>query len=102
MFNHGVEEKIIQQRTGHRSMEGLRKYEQTSLQQHLCVSTILQEGTTPPSQPSTSTRSDLPTLNGCTFTGCTINILHPQPTADREFDAAKELQGVDVQDFMNY
>jgi hypothetical protein len=102
MFNHGVEEKIIQQRTGHRSLEGLWKYEQTSLQQHLCVSTILQEGTTPPSQPSTSTRSDLPTFSGCTLTGCTINILHPQPTADHEFDAAKELQGIDVQDFMNY
>jgi integrase len=37
----GVPEKIIQQRTGHRSLEALRKYEHISDIQHNAVSNIL-------------------------------------------------------------
>ena len=41
MFESGVPEKIIQQRTGHRSLEGLRHYEQTTMQQQQAVCNVL-------------------------------------------------------------
>ena len=41
MFESGVPEKIIQQRTGHRSLEGVRHYEQITAQQQQAVCNIL-------------------------------------------------------------
>ena len=41
LFTAQVPKKIIQQRTGHRSLEALRKYEHTSQQQDCAVSSIL-------------------------------------------------------------
>ena len=37
----GVPEKMIQERTGHRSLEALRMYERTSERQHQAVSAVL-------------------------------------------------------------
>ena len=41
LFEAGVPEKLIQQRTGHRSLEALRMYERVTEQQELAVSKIL-------------------------------------------------------------
>ncbi|XP_064384924.1 zinc finger MYM-type protein 2-like isoform X2 [Halichondria panicea] len=41
LYNAGVPEKIIKERTGHRSLESLRMYERTSDKQHHAVSRIL-------------------------------------------------------------
>ena len=41
MFAANVPEKIIQQQTGHRSLDGLRRYERTSLEQQRAVSLVL-------------------------------------------------------------
>ena len=41
MFEGNVPEKIIQQRTGHRSVEALRTYQHTSVHQHKAVSCLL-------------------------------------------------------------
>ena len=41
MFQAGVPEKLIQQRTGHRSIETLRKYERTSESRLLDVSNVV-------------------------------------------------------------
>ena len=41
MFESNVPEKIIQERTGHRSVEALRTYQRTSLQQQKAVSCLL-------------------------------------------------------------
>ncbi len=41
LYNGGVPEREIQQRTGHRSLEALRKYERTGEQQHKAVSSML-------------------------------------------------------------
>ena len=41
MYHIGVPEKIIQERTGHRSLEGLRSYERSNEQQHQAASAIL-------------------------------------------------------------
>ena len=41
MYHSGVPEKIIQERTGHRSLEGLRSYERSNEQQHQAASAVL-------------------------------------------------------------
>lgn len=41
LFEANVPEKIIQERTGHRSLKALRLYERTTDEQHLGVSSIL-------------------------------------------------------------
>lgn len=41
LFEAGVPEKIIKERTGHRSLEALRLYERTTRDQHQAVSVIL-------------------------------------------------------------
>ncbi len=41
MFQQGVPEKLIQERTGHRSLEGLRSYERLCESQHRAVSNLL-------------------------------------------------------------
>ena len=41
LFQSGVSEKVIKERTGHRSLEALRKYERTSDEQQVAVSEIL-------------------------------------------------------------
>ena len=47
MFQAGVPEKLIQQRTGHRSLEVLRQYEQTSELQLVDISNVLSNSDTP-------------------------------------------------------
>ena len=46
LFESGVPEKVIQERTGHRSVEALRTYEHISEKQHIQVSSILSAGST--------------------------------------------------------
>jgi len=41
LFQAGVPEKVIQQRTGHLSLQGMRHYERTTSQQQQAVSRIL-------------------------------------------------------------
>ena len=40
LFQANVPEKIIQQRTGHRSLEALRQYERTTSEQHQAVTQV--------------------------------------------------------------
>ena len=58
LFEKGISEKIIQERTGHRSLEALRIYEHTNTAQHQAVSNILPAGTMQPHPVSS-----YPTLN---------------------------------------
>ena len=41
MFATGVPEKVVQERTSHRSIDGLRQYERTSVEQHVVASQIV-------------------------------------------------------------
>lgn len=41
LFKRGVPEKIVQERTGHRSLDALRTYECSSAEQHKAASAIL-------------------------------------------------------------
>ena len=91
-YENNIPEKIIQERTGHRSLESLRCYERTSNLQHNTVSNILSTLSTNPQQPSTikathySSTSNMGVHQQCSMyttpagfsfkhlNGCTINI----------------------------
>ena len=77
LFIAGVPEKIIQERTGHRSIECLRMYERTTQKQQQAVSNILSEreetsfATQMNSVEKGSKSSSIPTM---TFNNCSVNI----------------------------
>ena len=56
MYQAGVSEKLIQQRTGHRSLDVLRKYERTSDVQLLDVSNVI-SGNRPTGSDAVSTNA---------------------------------------------
>ena len=96
MYERNVPEKIIQERTGHRSLESLRCYERTSGLQHQTVSNIL--SAPKPTQHSTCDRAHYshtmttdagvhkqrttyapPGFSFQHLNGCTINIVNSTP-----------------------
>ena len=46
LFQAGVPEKLIQERSGHLSLDGLRQYQRTTVSQHEAVSKVLTSGST--------------------------------------------------------
>ena len=90
LYHAGVPEKVIQERSGHLSVSGLRQYERTTLGQQQAVSRVLssKEGTTYQKQLSLQTSSrvipaqlPVPQMN---FSSCNVTIysgpcLPPQP-----------------------
>ena len=94
LFQASVPEKIIQERTGHRSLEALRQYERTTTEQHEAVSEVLssekpvtfQSVIQKQEKQQTVTRSALSPLTNISpvlnISGCTVNIQfnHPPPS----------------------
>ena len=86
LFTAGVPEKIIQQRSGHLSLQGLRHYERVTQQQQVAVSCVLSssENTSfdselekvsdTPKEPKPSATSAFQPTPQMNFTGCTVNI----------------------------
>ena len=102
LFQAEVPEKLIQQRTGHRSVEGVRRYERTSESQLLDISNIMSCGSKVPSNSALSaTKKQMPVatrklpydcqprmampsakksdnvtfvLNNCNFSGCSVTL----------------------------
>ena len=121
LFQSGVSEKLIQQRTGHRSTDALRQYERTSESQLVEVSNIMsgeksdkqqhggKEETSKVSPWSIQTQSihnqsiqSIQTppkivLNGCTFTGCSVTFSGNAFNNHRE-DTAELLKGLSYDD----
>ena len=68
LFQAGVPEKIVQERTGHRSVKALRLYERTTTNQHMVVSNILAapatELATDSDTPASSNEEALASSNG--------------------------------------
>ena len=99
MYETGVPEKVIQERTGHRSLEALRVYERTNAQQHQAVSSVLaaQHTCVYNEQHSTfSTVSLEPHPNRQNISvsfqnlhGCTININNTPPNPSFNFSQAE-------------
>ena len=93
MYESGVPEKLIQERTGHRSIEALRLYERSNASQHQAVSKILSdtrhvyhhtERHSMSRQSSTTQMYNVApfTTSGVSFQnlhGCTINITQTPP-----------------------
>ena len=81
LYQAGVPEKVIQERSGHLSISGLRQYERTTLGQQQAVSRILssREGTTFQKQLSLQTTSRVipaqpPPVPQMNFSSCTVTI----------------------------
>lgn len=99
MFQANVPEKITQNTTGHRSLDALRKYEQTSIEQHQVVSKVLMTGKSEsqplpaPAQPSqqqhtgTGLRNIFGNLTNCSIGSIMINI-KPSTTTTTTVGAA--------------
>ncbi len=76
LYTAGVPEKIIQERTGHRSLECLRMYERTSDCQHKAVSSSKEE-TTFNGQLSSNTSNQVQSTSfvpNMSFKNCSVNI----------------------------
>ena len=79
MYEHGIQEKTIQSRTGHKSVEALRVYERPSTEQHKeackALSNVTNKSEKQPvpmcNAPAHSIPSQPPVFN---FNGCSVNI----------------------------
>ena len=99
MFQAGVSEKLIQQRTGHRSIEGLRRYERTSETQLVDISNVVanNEAVDTSAPPSKS----LIPVHENTFTGCSLAFFGPASNVNNESIAAEVLDGISINDIFD-
>ena len=75
LYQAGVPEKVIQERTGHLSLTGLRQYERTSVQQHEAASHVLaaKENVTYQQQLSVQSHIAMPFQAPCySFAHCNV------------------------------
>ena len=72
LFQAGVDEQLIMKRTGHRSVDGVRKYKQISEEQNENLSEILNQEKKIKLNDQTGASKQMP-LN-ISFTNCTGNI----------------------------
>ena len=114
LFSAGVPEKVIQQRTGHKSLDALRRYENTSEHQYRSVSAILshsqrswQPHTTPWTAPARPTLTAGPVPGPSSFQfqnlqGCVINInTTSQPGLEVPPAQSFELTADEVKQFLD-
>ena len=90
LYESGVPEKVIQERTGHRSLEALRVYERTNEFQHKAVSSILNK-----THCEQSSR-----LSFNNLFGCTININAAPSTSSTT--SVMDLQSVDESNELDF
>jgi hypothetical protein len=90
LFQQKVPEKLIQERTGHRSTEALRKYERISEEQKISTSKML-NGTTDPNQPGPSS-STIAMCNPVASQLCLHQSLQHQPPVQPPLPAWFQLQ----------
>lgn len=104
LYQSGVDEQQIMERTGHRSLEGVRSYKRTSRQQREALSDILNRSTNPQATSSTSITHPPPavvkkdstscaftsqqqlrslSLTGASFQDCTVNFYVGSTTTKR-------------------
>ena len=112
LFQANVPEKLIMERSGHRSIEGVRKYERTGVQQELQVCNVLSSGKEPkknrnipnPWPTVSAVPSEHPTFSGCTFQNCTIQIVQPQPPIlpTTSYPPIDDFSDIDLQDFFDF
>ena len=111
MYDSGVPEKLIQERTGHRSTEALRCYERTNMQQHSAVSAVLSKPTQSSymeqmysvrsqktiSQQVVETKAcSIPSVSFENLHGCTININTAPSHASTSSQSLVDFSEVDI------
>ena len=76
LYRKGIDEQLIMERTGHRSIEGIRSYKRTDQQQQIEVSNILQVSSDNQSKRDRSTmppnESTSAVLSGLQLHNCTV------------------------------
>ena len=120
MFRQGVPEKLIQHRTGHRSVDGLRQYERVSEEQQAKISHTLATNCNPPasinqqgtadSKSASATAQQLldtvPMFSGCSFQGCQVQIAINMPSASVERSNALcedvDLGNIDIDELFKF
>ena len=122
MFQKGVPETLIMQRTGHKSLEALRKYESASDLQVArvsdtlsCVATKVESKEVESKQVSVKHQVEAPvsqsasalsafSLSGCNFQNCTVNFVSPSTSSTskcvRQSDL--ELDSVELDRFTDF
>ena len=118
MFATNVPEKLMMERSGHRSIDGLRQYERTNAVQELQVCNALQsrkevdmdKKAPGVAQPVLGLPS-LPGFSGCTFNNCTFKVATPfspvpakfQPPVQANFQAEVDyLASMNIQVFLHF
>ena len=111
MYASGVPEKLIQERTGHRSTEALRCYERTNMQQHSAVSALLStpapssymeqmysvQSRKTVSQKLVETKAcSVPSVTFGNLHGCTININTAPSQASTSSQSLLDLSEIDI------
>ena len=83
MFQAKVPEKLIMERSGHRSTDGVCQYERTAEGQvvDVCKALSKRETTASSVVPPQRTNTTAPVFSGCTFNNCTFQVMQalPQP-----------------------
>ena len=72
LYQHGVDEQLIMEHTGHRSVAGVRSYKRTSDEQKQAVSNVLHGNITN----TQSSMSSLHTTKGLTFNNCSSIVIN--------------------------
>ena len=88
MYNSGVPEREIQERTGHRSLEALRTYEHTGEQQHQAVSNMLS---------STVERPYTSHLSAVCRASTSRQIIHSSSVSSQSHSSIQYPSGLDLQ-----
>ena len=118
MFATNIPEKLMIERSGHRSVDGLRQYKRTNMLQELQVYKALQskqevdkEKKVPVlAQPASSPHS-MPSFSDGTFNNCTFQVSSPfvpvqdnlQAPVQPNFQADMDyLKNIDIQDFLKF
>ena len=122
LFQAGVAEKLIQQRTGHKSLDALRQYERTSESQLADISTVISNPDTWASGDISTSKVDIAkssvnefssletcvgsgvpsiVLKECSFTGCSITFSGPASNVNNESVATNVLEGLSVDDIFD-
>ena len=81
LYQSGVDEQLIMEQTGHRSVQGVRSYKRTSTEQQKSVSDVLSGNTVSTCCLSSIKINPLQSLKGFTFNNCSniqINVQLPQ------------------------
>lgn len=113
LFQANVPEKLIMERSGHRSLDGVGQYERTGALQELQVCNILagrKDSAMVPQKPVASSlppppHSQIPSFSGCTFQNCTFQLApQPQPLylPPSQPPIEDDLSELDLKEFFNF